>query len=191
LQASQAASRLIVGKASASSRPAWNGRVLIDATNPFVETSPEARPRRSRRQGASEVVAALAPGARIVKAFNSIVTARFKEGPLKNGGRRVIFVSGTIPNRPHSSNSSSRASASRRSTSAVSSGSSSRAPGARVSTSDSVLGAEQAGSRRRLVAVLIGGGEYGNGRESGRGQQGDPGPTGVDSREWARSHGVC
>ena len=40
------------------------------------------------------VVAALAPGARIVKAFNSIVTARFIEGPIKNGGRRVIFVSG-------------------------------------------------------------------------------------------------
>src|SRR5262249_28197737 len=121
LQASQAASRLIVGKASASSRPAWNGRVLIDATSPFVETSPKLLVADLDGKGASEVVAALAPGARIVKAFNSIVTARFKEGPLKNGGRRVIFVSGTIPNRPHSSNSSSRASASRRSTSAVSS----------------------------------------------------------------------
>src|SRR5713101_7849730 len=39
----------------------------------------------------------LAPGARIVKAFNSIVTARFNEGPVKNGGRRVIFVSGDHP----------------------------------------------------------------------------------------------
>jgi 8-hydroxy-5-deazaflavin:NADPH oxidoreductase len=42
-------------------------------------------------------VATLAPGARIVKAFNSIVTARFNEGPVKNGGRRVIFVSGDHP----------------------------------------------------------------------------------------------
>jgi predicted dinucleotide-binding enzyme len=32
-----------------------------------------------------------------VKAFNSIVTARFNEGPMKNGGRRVIFVSGDHP----------------------------------------------------------------------------------------------
>lgn len=43
------------------------------------------------------MVAGLAPGARVVKAFNSIVTARFNEGPIKNGGRRVIFVSGDHP----------------------------------------------------------------------------------------------
>jgi predicted dinucleotide-binding enzyme len=74
--------------------PAWNGRVLIDATNPFIETSPRLVLADLGGKGASEVVAELAPGARIVKAFNSIVTARFNEGPIKNGGRRVIFVSG-------------------------------------------------------------------------------------------------
>jgi 8-hydroxy-5-deazaflavin:NADPH oxidoreductase len=74
--------------------PAWNGRVLIDATNPFSEYSPQLVLADLRDRGASEVVAALAPGARIVKAFNSIVTDRFNEGPAKNGGRRVIFVSG-------------------------------------------------------------------------------------------------
>src|SRR2546426_503000 len=79
------------------SLPAWNGRVLIDATNPFVETSPRLVLADLGGKGASEVVAALAPGARIVKAFNSIVTARFNEGPVKNGGRRVIFVSGDHP----------------------------------------------------------------------------------------------
>jgi hypothetical protein len=73
---------------------AWNGRVLIDATNPFTETSPRLVLADLGGKGASEVVAALALGARIVKAFNSIVTARFNEGPIKNGGRRVIFVSG-------------------------------------------------------------------------------------------------
>jgi 8-hydroxy-5-deazaflavin:NADPH oxidoreductase len=77
--------------------PAWNGRVLIDATNPFVETSPRLVLAQLGGKGASEVVAALAPGARIVKAFNSIVTARFDEGPVRNGGRRVIFVSGDHP----------------------------------------------------------------------------------------------
>ena len=77
--------------------PAWNGRVLIDATNPFIETSPNLVLANLGGKGASEVVAALAPGARVVKAFNSIVTASFNEGPTKNGGRRVIFVSGDHP----------------------------------------------------------------------------------------------
>jgi predicted dinucleotide-binding enzyme len=77
--------------------PAWNDRVLIDATNPFAETSPNLVLADLGGMGASEIVAALAPGARIVKAFNSIVTTRFNEGPMKNGGRRVIFVSGDHP----------------------------------------------------------------------------------------------
>ena len=74
--------------------PAWNGRVLIDATNPFSEYSPELVLADLGDRGASEMVAAWAPGARLVKAFNSIVTDRFNDGPAKNGGRRVIFVSG-------------------------------------------------------------------------------------------------
>jgi len=75
----------------------WNGRVLIDATNPFIEYSPNLVLADLGGKGASEIVAGLAPGARVVKAFNSIVTARFNEGPAKNGGRRVIFVSGDDP----------------------------------------------------------------------------------------------
>jgi 8-hydroxy-5-deazaflavin:NADPH oxidoreductase len=75
--------------------PAWNGRVLIDATNPFIEYAPklvlaDLGGKGGERSGSR-------PGARVVKAFNSIVTARFNEGPRKNGGRRVIFVSGTHP----------------------------------------------------------------------------------------------
>jgi 8-hydroxy-5-deazaflavin:NADPH oxidoreductase len=57
--------------------PAWNGRVLIDATNPFIETSPKLVLADLGGKGASEVVGALAPGARVMKAFNSIITARF------------------------------------------------------------------------------------------------------------------
>ena len=44
--------------------------------------------------GASEIVAGFAPGARIVKAFNSIRMAHFNEGAIKGQGKRVIFVSG-------------------------------------------------------------------------------------------------
>lgn len=74
--------------------PPWNGRVLIDATNPFSAYSPELVLADLGDKGASEVVAALAPGARVVKAFNSIVIERFNQGPAKDGGRRVIFLSG-------------------------------------------------------------------------------------------------
>ena len=74
--------------------PKWNDRVLIDATNPFIQYAPSLVLADLGGKGASEIVAGLAPGARVVKAFNSIVTARFNEGPAKNGGRRVIFVSG-------------------------------------------------------------------------------------------------
>ena len=74
--------------------PAWNGRVLIDATNPFIETSPKLVMADLGGVGASEIVARLAPGARVVKTLNSIVTARFNEGPIKGDGRRIIFVSG-------------------------------------------------------------------------------------------------
>jgi predicted dinucleotide-binding enzyme len=74
--------------------PEWHGRVLIDATNPFVETSPKLVLADLGSIGASEIVAGFARGARIVKAFNSILMTRFNEGPIKGQGKRVIFVSG-------------------------------------------------------------------------------------------------
>jgi len=77
-----------------SGLPDWNGRVLIDATNPFSEYSPKLVLADLKGIGASEIVAGFAKSARIVKAFNSIVTVRFNDGPIKGNGRRVIFVSG-------------------------------------------------------------------------------------------------
>jgi len=74
--------------------PGWSGRVLIDATNPFVETSPRLILADLGGIGASEIVARFAPGARIVKAFNSIRMAHFNQGPVAGQGKRVIFVSG-------------------------------------------------------------------------------------------------
>jgi predicted dinucleotide-binding enzyme len=65
-----------------------------DAINAFTEHSPNFVPADLGGRGASEIVAALAQGARVVKAFNSFVTARFNEGPVEKGGVRVIFVSG-------------------------------------------------------------------------------------------------
>jgi len=64
--------------------PEWKGRVLIDATNPFAETSPNLVLADLGGIGASEIVAGFAPGARIVKAFNSIRMAHFNDGPVKD-----------------------------------------------------------------------------------------------------------
>src|SRR5207237_9181102 len=74
--------------------PEWNGRVLVDATKPFAETSPKLILADLGGIGASEIVAGFARGARIGKAFNSIRMAHFNEGPIKGEGKRVIFVSG-------------------------------------------------------------------------------------------------
>lgn len=74
--------------------PPWRGQVLVDATNPFIETDPKLVLADLGDRGASEVIAGLSPGARIVKAFNSIVMKNFEAGPEHDGARRVLFVSG-------------------------------------------------------------------------------------------------
>jgi predicted dinucleotide-binding enzyme len=85
------------GRMSRTRCAACQRGILIDATNPFSEYSPNLVLADLGGKGASEIVAGLAPGARVVKSFNSIVIARFNEGPAKSGGRRVIFVSGDDP----------------------------------------------------------------------------------------------
>ena len=40
------------------------------------------------------MVADLAPGARVVKAFNHLIAATLDADPQANGGRRVLFLSG-------------------------------------------------------------------------------------------------
>ncbi len=71
----------------------WDGRILVDATNPFVSHNPLQLADLQGRS-ASVVVAEHAPGARVVKAFNSITMANFEKGPRQGEARRVLFVSG-------------------------------------------------------------------------------------------------
>ncbi|WP_460045068.1 NADPH-dependent F420 reductase [Pseudomonas sp. S2_H01] len=74
--------------------PAWDNRILIDATNPFLQIVPEWVFDDLGGRGASEVVAELVPGARVVKAFNSLLMSNFNDGPVCQSARRVLFVSG-------------------------------------------------------------------------------------------------
>lgn len=74
--------------------PDWAGRILVDTTNPFTQFEPEFVLADLGDTGASEIVAAHAPGARVVKAFNAIRMEHYDKGPKFHDGKRVIFVSG-------------------------------------------------------------------------------------------------
>jgi 8-hydroxy-5-deazaflavin:NADPH oxidoreductase len=74
--------------------PAWNGRVLIDATNPFASYKPELRLADLGGRSSSSIIATYAYGARVVKAFNSVTMANFQKGPRAGDARRLLFVSG-------------------------------------------------------------------------------------------------
>lgn len=67
----------------------WNGRIVVDATNPVL---PGFRPAKLGGRSSSEVVAALAVGARVVKAFNTLSPTQLLTQP--EAGRRVLFMSG-------------------------------------------------------------------------------------------------
>lgn len=70
----------------------WHGRILVDANNAVQVPSYKAVDLGGR--ASSEVLADLAPGARVVKAFNHLIAAVLDTDPQANGGRRVLFLSG-------------------------------------------------------------------------------------------------
>jgi predicted dinucleotide-binding enzyme len=70
----------------------WNGRILIDANNPVL--LPGYRLAELGGRNSSQVLAGLAPGARVVKAFNTLLAAVLASNPREAGGRRVVFLSG-------------------------------------------------------------------------------------------------
>lgn len=75
-----------------SSLPDWNGRILIDATNPVVQPGFQLADLGGRNS--SEVVASIASGARVVKTANTLLRAMLAADPNVAGGHRVLFVSG-------------------------------------------------------------------------------------------------
>lgn len=91
-----------------TSLPAWNGRIVIDGTNP-VAFLPEGSPERNDPTNplaaygikaldlggtpSTDIIAGFLPGARVVKAFNHLDVTVLAE-PAVNGGQRVLFYSG-------------------------------------------------------------------------------------------------
>jgi predicted dinucleotide-binding enzyme len=70
--------------------PRWDGQILIDATNALTEDGAID----FGADSSSEIVARLAPGARVVKAVNSLFMENFSKDPASEGFRRVVFISG-------------------------------------------------------------------------------------------------
>ncbi|MBK4720884.1 NADPH-dependent F420 reductase [Azospirillum sp. YIM DDC1] len=71
--------------------PDWNGRIVVDATNAI--DFPAFTPRDLADRPSTHIVAEAVPGARVVKAFNTLPAAVLAKNPQDNG-RRVLFVSG-------------------------------------------------------------------------------------------------
>ncbi len=75
------------------SLPEWNNQILIDGVNPFHGRSGSFSPAEVGNLSTSQFVAALAPGARVVKAFNHMLVPNLEADPVVNGTRRVAFIS--------------------------------------------------------------------------------------------------
>jgi 8-hydroxy-5-deazaflavin:NADPH oxidoreductase len=88
--------------------PAWNGRIVIDGTNPVAFLDPDSPDAKDPNnplaaygikaidlggKHSSEVFCAFVPGARVVKAFNHLDANVLRE-PAAAGGQRVLFYSG-------------------------------------------------------------------------------------------------
>jgi predicted dinucleotide-binding enzyme len=71
---------------------AWNGQIVIDATNAFL--LPDMKPAQLDGRTSSEIVAELVAGARVVKAANTLPAELLGADPHDAGGRRVLFLSG-------------------------------------------------------------------------------------------------
>jgi len=76
-----------------ASLPRWKNQILIDGTNPFHGEAGNFTPANVGNLSTSQFVAALAPGARVVKALNNMIVSNLEADPIVNGARRVAFVS--------------------------------------------------------------------------------------------------
>jgi 8-hydroxy-5-deazaflavin:NADPH oxidoreductase len=74
--------------------PSWNGRILVDTTNIFEFNGDTPVPVDLGDQTGSEIVAAHAPGARVVKAFNTLYAKYIEPDPRHEAGRQVAFYAG-------------------------------------------------------------------------------------------------
>jgi len=76
-----------------ASLPKWKNQILIDGTNPFHGKAGNFSLANVGNISTSQLIAALAPGARVVKALNNMIVPNLEADPVVNGARRVAFIS--------------------------------------------------------------------------------------------------
>ena len=76
-----------------ASLPKWKNQILIDGTNPFHGKAGKFTLANVGNLSTSQFIAALAPGARVVKALNTMIVPNLEAEPIVNGARRVAFIS--------------------------------------------------------------------------------------------------
>jgi predicted dinucleotide-binding enzyme len=83
------------GIAELASMTNWSGRTVIDPTNAI--NFPDFTPTDLGGRSSSSLVQETLSGSHVVKAFNTIPAAILVQSPEKDGGRRVVFLSGDDP----------------------------------------------------------------------------------------------
>src|SRR6266403_3356947 len=73
--------------------PEWKNQILIDGINPFHGKAGEFTLADVGNLSTSQLIAALASGARVVKALNTMIVPNLEADPIVNGARRVAFIS--------------------------------------------------------------------------------------------------
>lgn len=74
--------------------PDWGGRIVLDTTNQFLSPPPNVRIADLGDVTGSEYVASLLPGARVVKAFNTLYGQYIAADPRHEAGRQLLFLAG-------------------------------------------------------------------------------------------------
>lgn len=77
-----------------SSIGSWENKIVIDPSNAFL---PGFIPADLGDKTSSEVVEGWVPGAKVVKAFNTLGSSILAAPPKEAGGSRVLFYSGNDP----------------------------------------------------------------------------------------------
>lgn len=74
--------------------PDWGGRLLIDSTNHVQVVDGQFQVLDLGGKTGSEVVAELAPGSQVIKAFNTLYASYIAADPRHDAGQQVVFFAG-------------------------------------------------------------------------------------------------